>query len=397
MTILRDATVLVPRDAPCGPTRAPPRPHAHPREVDDVSTDPPGGLAPPSSLLVLQERIDTALERALEPALEELVGLSPRLAPIAEELREVTASGKRIRPALLLLGFQAADGVALEPVEGPALALELLHTCALLHDDVIDRAATRRGRPTTHRAFAEQHRSAGWSGDAGGFGEAMAILIGDLAFVYADRFFLDATVPAAPLLQAFRRFTTLREEVMAGQTLDVHAATSGDADRDAVLTIATLKSGRYSVARPLEIGALLAGAPPDLVAGLGAFGDPLGRAFQIRDDLLGVFGDARTTGKSTASDLAEGKRTLLIAEAMARLDEHGRAALLQDLGDPDLDDVRADRLRELIEACGARAATERYVEVAVADARRVLTDLDVPARVREQLGAVATYLGERHT
>ena len=223
----------------------------------------------------------------------------------------------------------------------------------------------------------------------------MAILIGDLAFVYADRFFLDAAIPETPLLQAFRRFTTLREEVMAGQTLDVHAATSGMADRDAALTIATLKSGRYSVARPLEIGALLAGAPTEVVDGLGAFGDPLGRAFQIRDDLLGVFGDARTLGKSTASDLAEGKRTLLIAEALARLDEAGRTALLQDLGDPDLDDARADRLRELIESCGARAATEHYVEAAVADARRVLAELDVPGPVREQLAAVATYLGER--
>ena len=374
-------------------------PHAtparQPDEADHVSTDPQGGLTPPTSLLILQERIDRALARELEPALEELVGLSPDLASIAHELRDVTASGKRIRPALLLLGFQAAGGVTLEPVEGPALALELLHTCALLHDDVIDRAATRRGRPTTHETFAAQHRAAGWSGDATGFGEAMAILIGDLAFVYADRFFLDAAIPETPLLQAFRRFTTLREEVMAGQTLDVHAATSGMADRDAALTIATLKSGRYSVARPLEIGALLAGAPTEVVDGLGAFGDPLGRAFQIRDDLLGVFGDARTLGKSTASDLAEGKRTLLIAEALARLDEAGRTALLQDLGDPDLDDARADRLRELIESCGARAATEHYVEAAVADARRVLADLDVPAPVREQLAAVATYLGER--
>lgn len=354
-------------------------------------------LDPPAGLLVLQERIDAALERALEPALEELVGMSGQLVPVADELRGATASGKRIRPALLLLGFQAAGGGSLEPVEGPALALELLHTCALLHDDVIDRAATRRGRPTTHRIFTERHRSSGWSGAAEDFGEAMAILIGDLAFVYADRFFLDATVPETPLLRAFRRFTTLREEVMAGQTLDVHAATSGATDRDAALTIATLKSGRYSVARPLEIGALLAGAPADLVAGLGAFGDPLGRAFQIRDDLLGVFGDARTTGKSTASDLAEGKRTLLIAEALARLDEDGRAELVRDLGDPDLDDVRAGGLRELIEDCGARAATERYVEAAVADARRVLTDLEVPAPVGRQLAEVATYLGERQT
>jgi geranylgeranyl diphosphate synthase type I len=275
--------------------------------------------ATPAELRVLQARIDQALERELHRVLDRLLKLSPLLAPIADELRSFTASGKRVRPALLLLGFNAAGGVKLDSVEGPALALELLHTCALLHDDVIDRAATRRGRPTVHETFADRHRKAGWSGDAHAFGEAMAILVGDLAFVYADEMFLQATVPSASLLDAFRRFTTLREEVMAGQTLDVHAATSGSTDRLAALTVATLKSGRYSVARPLEIGALLAGATAELVDGLGAFGDPLGRAFQVRDDLLGVFGDDATTGKSTASDLAEGKRTLLIAEAVAGL------------------------------------------------------------------------------
>jgi geranylgeranyl diphosphate synthase type I len=223
----------------------------------------------------------------------------------------------------------------------------------------------------------------------------MAILVGDLAFVYADEMFLQATVPSASLLDAFRRFTTLREEVMAGQTLDVHAATSGSTDRLAALTVATLKSGRYSVARPLEIGALLAGATAELVDGLGAFGDPLGRAFQVRDDLLGVFGDDATTGKSTASDLAEGKRTLLIAEAVAGLDASDRRELLAGLGDPTLDAARTDRLRELIELSGARAATESYIEVAVADARQVLDHLDIPAGVRTQLAQVASYLGDR--
>lgn len=351
--------------------------------------------APPAEFAELKDRIDAAIARALEAPLARLTGRSGILGPVADELAGFTAEGKRLRPALLLLGFRAAGGVDLDAVLGPALALELLHTCALMHDDVIDRAETRRGRPTVHVSFAEQHRDAGWHGSPDAYGEAMAILIGDLAFVQADELFLDAAVPNAALLSAFRRFTALREEVMVGQTLDLHAATAGTTDREVALTIATLKSGRYSVARPLEVGALLAGAPERLVDGLGRFGDPLGRAFQVRDDLLGVFGDADEMGKSTASDLAEGKRTLLIAEAYAHADEDGRDLLDRHLGDPALTDEEAARLRDLIEACGARDATERFVTTSIGEARRSLAALDVAEDVRDTLDRIAVWVGGR--
>jgi geranylgeranyl diphosphate synthase, type I len=337
------------------------------------------------------------MSRALEAPLARLKDRSGILGPVADELAAFTAEGKRLRPALLLLGFRAAGGTDLDAVDGPALALELLHTCALMHDDVIDRAATRRGRPTVHVSFAERHRAAGWRGSSAAYGEAMAILIGDLAFVQADELFLEAVVPNAALLSAFRRFTALREEVMVGQTLDLHAATAGTTDREVALTIATLKSGRYSVARPLEVGALLAGAPERIVEGLGRFGDPLGRAFQVRDDLLGVFGDADEMGKSTASDLAEGKRTLLVAEAYARTDDDGRAVLDRHLGDPALTGDAAARLRDLIEDCGARDAAERFVTDSIEMSRRSLADLDLPGDVQDTLDGIAVWVGGRST
>jgi geranylgeranyl diphosphate synthase, type I len=353
--------------------------------------------APPPVLSTLRAEIDASLTTALDELLPRLAATHPALAAVTDELRAYVAGGKRVRPALLLLGFEAAGGEERRAVHGPALSLELLHTCALAHDDVIDRAATRRGRPTIHHAFAARHRTARWAGDADAYGEAVAILLGDLAFVQADELFLRADVPAEALLAGLARFTVLREEVMAGQYLDLHAATSRTTDRDLALTVATLKSGRYSVARPLEIGASLAGADDELVEGLGRFGDPLGRAFQVRDDLLGVFGTEADTGKSAASDLAEGKRTLLIAEAMARLDGAERARLEAGLGDPDLDDARAADLRELLEACGARGATERYVRDAVAEADAVLGELELPSAVATALADLARYLGERTT
>ncbi|MEX1162790.1 MAG: polyprenyl synthetase family protein [Nitriliruptor sp.] len=339
--------------------------------------------------------IDAALEEQLAVVLPRLTGLHPSLGPVSDHLATFIAGGKRVRPTLLLLGYAAGGGADRGDVLGPALALELLHTCALLHDDVIDRAATRRGRPTVHHAVAAEHRAAGWGGDALAYGEAVAILLGDLAFVQADELFLSAAVPTEALLAGLRRFTVLREEVMAGQYLDLHAATARITDRDLALTIATLKSGRYSVSRPLEIGALLAGGAPELIDGLGEVGDPLGRAFQLRDDLLGVFGEEATTGKSADSDLAEGKRTLLIAEAADRLGAADRARLEAGLGDPDLAPDEAAVLRGLLESFGARAATEAEVARSVDEALAALDRLDLPPAVADELTAVARQLGDR--
>ena len=343
----------------------------------------------------LRERVDRELAAYLDRALPRLTALHGALEPLAAELRAfVLGGGKRIRPSLLLVGHRAAGGDT-DDVVGPALALELLHTCALLHDDIIDAAPTRRGRPTTHRIFAGRHRDAGWSGDAGQYGEAVAILLGDLAFVQADELFLEATVPAERLLAGMRTFCVLREEVMAGQYLDLHAAASRTTSAEVALAVATMKSARYSVARPLQLGAILAGAPTELVDGLGRVGEPLGRAFQVRDDLLGVFGSEAETGKSAASDLAEGKRTLLVAETARRLGDAERSELEAALGDPALDEPTAERVRQLMVESGGRAAAEAYVEGAVADALRELDGLSLADGSAGTLRALARFLGDR--
>ncbi len=351
----------------------------------------------PPALRELQARIDIALERELAGPLDRLAASSPVMEAPAAALRDFLHDGKRLRPVLLLLGFQAGGGTALDSVEGPALALELLHTFALLHDDVIDRAPTRRGRPTVHTRFAQRHQDAGWTGDAHAYGEAMAILLGDVAFVYADELFLRATVPNGPLLTAFRRFTELREEVMIGQTLDLHAAASRETSRDLALTVATLKSGRYSVTRPLEVGASLAGGSEELIAGLRAYGDPVGLAFQLRDDHLGVFGEPAETGKSRTSDLAEGKRTLLIAETYERTDDEGRALLDRCLGDPGLSEDDAAAVRRTIETCGAMEAVETRLAEGIQRALAALRELALPDHTHETLAGIASWVGQRRS
>ena len=351
---------------------------------------------PPAEMTALRGAVDAALADYLDRSLPRLVALHPSLAPLADELRAfVVEGGKRIRPSLLLLGYRAAGGSELDAVMGPALALELLHTCALLHDDIIDAAPTRRGRETAHLRFAREHRAHDWAGDADAFGAAVAILLGDLAFVQADELFLEATVAPERLLDGLRRFTVLREEVMAGQYIDLYAATARETSREMALAVATYKSGRYSVARPLEIGAALGGGDDRLIAGLAEVGGPLGRAFQVRDDLLGVFGDEGETGKSVAGDLVEGKRTLLVAETASRLSGADRERFEALLGAADLDEDGAATLRGMMRDSGGYDATVAYVDDAVATSLAALERLELEPGVAAALAGMATFIRDR--
>ncbi len=353
-------------------------------------------MAVPLDLATLRAHVDDALLRYVDIAEPRVVGMDARLAePLAELRAFVTGGGKRLRPTSAILGYAAAGGDDLDAVLGPALALELLHTCALLHDDIIDDAPTRRGRPTSHAHFASVHADAGWDGASAAYGAAVAILLGDLAFVQADELFFSSTTTPEVALAGFGVFTTLREEVMAGQYLDLQHATTRGRDAETAMRIASLKSGRYSIARPLQLGAVLAGGDDELCTGLLRFGDPLGRAFQLRDDLLGVFGDEETTGKSAASDLVEGKRTYLVAATLERLDP-GEAVLFESLlGRPDLDPDGAEELREMMRSSGGLEATRDRIETERLQATAALDELVIPEEARSALHELAEFIVRR--
>lgn len=339
----------------------------------------------PPEVAPLAARIDDELREVLDEARDRLVGLHGDAAPLAEELRRfVLRGGKRLRPLFVLLGHRAGGAPDDAAAVGPALAVEMLHTCALVHDDLIDGAATRRGGPAVHVAL-----DAG-RGD-GRFGAAAAILLGDLAHVMADGLFFATSAPPARLRAAFRIFTTMREEVTVGQYLDVHAASRRVASADVSLAIARLKSARYSVARPLELGATLAG-DDQVAAGLAAAGLPLGEAFQLRDDILGVFGAADETGKPTDSDLAEGKRTLLVANTLERLTGAGRARFERLLGKRDLSADEAAEVRRLMRDSGGLEATRRHADGLVDEAMEALRRVELAPPVRTALESLAGYL-----
>lgn len=284
----------------------------------------------------------------------------------------VLNGGKRVRPAFAYWGWRAvveetADGDA--PSDAAVLplfaALELLHGCALIHDDVIDDSGTRRGMPTIHVRFADLHRSNDWGGSSEKFGMSAAILLGDLSLVWADDLVatLDLSDDARRRVQ--RIWSDIRTEVLGGQYLDIVVESSGAPTIESAMQVATYKTASYTVARPLQLGAAAAADRPDVQALFHGIGNDLGVAFQLRDDLLGVFGDPAVTGKPSGDDLRSGKRTVLLAEAVERAAATDPAAerLLRSSIGTDLSDAQVRELCAVIDAVGAHAAVEDRIRM----------------------------------
>ncbi|MFC4123527.1 polyprenyl synthetase family protein [Nocardia rhizosphaerae] len=291
--------------------------------------------------------------------------LGPVFVDASEALEQfVLRGGKRSRPGFAWTGWLAAGGDPAGPDARAVLtacaALELVQACALVHDDIIDSSRTRRGFPTVHVDFADRHGAAGWPGDGAEYGRAVAILIGDLALAWADDLVHEAGLAPAALARFAPVWARMRTEVLGGQLLDINGEAGGDESVDAALRINRYKTAAYTIERPLHLGAALAGADEALIAALRTYGTDVGIAFQLRDDQLGVFGDPAVTGKPSGDDLREGKRTVLIAEALRRADPESAALIRTGLG-TDLDDAGVDRMRALLVELGAVDEVERRI------------------------------------
>jgi geranylgeranyl diphosphate synthase type I len=309
------------------------------------------------------QRIQAVLDEFLADQAARLAPLGPDATRLLEEARTSVRGGKRLRAAFCWWGFRAmAEDVPDEKALLRACAaLELLHASALVHDDYMDASATRRGRPATHVAFHTEHEAAGWTGDPGQYGAAAAILLGDLLLTWADELLRRCGLPLDRVSAALDVFDLCRTEVIAGQFLDVSVQARGRADVEQAMTVLRYKSAKYSVERPLHVGAALAGADESVLAELTAFGLPLGEAFQLRDDQLGVFGDPGTTGKPAGDDLAEGKRTVLVALALDGAPAEAAATLDAALGTR-LTTEQVEHLRAVIVESGAQRRVEGVID-----------------------------------
>jgi geranylgeranyl diphosphate synthase type I len=309
----------------------------------------------------LRTRVSAALRAHLHRQRGRLALVGPELSPVADALSDFLDGGKRLRPAFAYWGYRAAGGSDSEELVQAVGALELVQACALIHDDVMDGSDTRRGKPAVHRRFATLHGAEGWGGSADGFGTAAAILLGDTCLIWADEMLDRSGLTSDALERARPVWDEMRTEIMAGQYLDVLAQAQGGHSVERSMRVVRYKAAKYTVERPLHLGAALAGAPATLFEALSRYGLPLGEAFQLRDDVLGVFGDPEETGKPAGDDLREGKRTVLLAYAAERADAAQGALLDRYLGDPELDSEGVEALRGVLVETGALARTEERI------------------------------------
>ena len=344
----------------------------------------------PASLTPFAGRVEQRIDALLTAELTRWRDVNPALeAPLDELRRFVAGGGKRLRPAFCWCAYVGAGG---DPNDEMAIdvaaALELVHTFALVHDDVMDGSETRRSRDAVHRHFRVEHDRMVWRGDARRFGEGMAILVGDFAIVYADLLMRSAPVDARDV------YDELRIELCVGQSLDLIGTAAASTEPALAHCIATFKSGKYTVERPLHLGAALAGRAEELAPALSEIGLPLGRAFQLRDDVLGAFGDAEVTGKPVGDDLREGKPTPLVATAYGRASAADRV-LLGRLGAQDLGAGDVAAIQDVFRRTGALDEVESEIATLVEQARAALADAPITDDARAWLDELAMYVAWR--
>ncbi|GII90248.1 polyprenyl synthetase family protein [Sinosporangium siamense] len=348
-----------------------------------------------STLVELRAGVDHSLREFLNRQRPQFG--SPDLAPLLSAAEDFLAGGKRLRPAFCYWGWRGAGGADCPELITAAASMELLQASALVHDDVMDASDMRRGMLSAHRRFQRLHEKAGWHGSSEQFGEGAAILLGNTMLIWSGEMWRTSGLPEEALAAAQPVHDHMRTELMCGQYLDLLEQAHGEGTFESALRVALHKSGKYSVEQPLRLGLVLAARAqePWIDEVCVNFGQKVGIAFQLRDDVLGVFGDPAETGKPAGDDLREGKRTMLIARTLAAATAAQAEVVRKLLGDPALDAEGVLALREIIVSTGALADCEdmisRYLDEALtslaaspitAEARSALADLAVAATSR---------------
>jgi geranylgeranyl diphosphate synthase, type I len=365
----------------------------------------------------LVDLVHARLGRFLDDRQTHLDSVADELSVFVDAARDLLAGGKRFRALFAYWGWQAVAGASrpddllatldehpdMDAIIDVAAALEVFQGAALVHDDIMDNSDTRRGKPSAHRRFEAEHRDHEWSGSASVYGSSTALLLGDLLLGWSDELLddglsrLDDIAARRAARDEFRR---MRTEVMLGQYLDIYEEVAWrDADEREQLPrahrVVTYKSAKYSIESPLALGALMAGGTDEQVTALREFGLPLGVAFQLRDDLLGVFGDPSVTGKPAGDDLREGKRTVIIALARAGLPPGPRALIDELLGDPDLTAHQVSTLQATIRDSGAVDTVESIIARSVSDAVAALENAAISRSAAHELIGLADMVTRR--
>ena len=343
-----------------------------------------------------KDEVDFQMNIFLDKKIEEAREISEEATILVDEVKRfVFAGGKRVRPAFLYSGYIAAGGKAHAAVTLASLCVEFLHTFALIHDDIIDRSDTRRGKPTSHKAFENIHKSKKYLGDREHFGLSSAILAGDLAFTFAEEILTSSPFPQERLRRARYFFDQMKFQVITGEYLDVLGSYKKRLTEEEVLNILEYKTAKYTVERPLQIGAMLAGAEVAILESFTAYGIPLGQAFQLQDDILGIFGDAEKIGKPVGADIREGKKTVLIAKTYEWASKKEEQLLDRVVGNWAATDKDLSRVKEIIYSVGAYGYAIKLSHRLIDQAKTAIDKDKYAGEGKEYLLVAADYLLNR--
>ncbi|GAA2966465.1 polyprenyl synthetase family protein [Streptomyces enissocaesilis] len=340
----------------------------------------------------LKKRVDQVIDEFVTAEAQALADIDACLAMVAEQLHAATEHGKRFRAAFCYWGWRGSGQPDSEALVRAASAIELVHAAAVVHDDLIDRSRTRHGRPTAHIALREAltDRTRPKAG-----ARALAMLTGNLLMSLAGQLFTTCGLPGAYLSRARPLWGVLARELVAGECLEI-LRTGAEPDAGASVKVIRYKTAKYTVEHPLHIGGLLAGAPPRLLEAYSGYGLPLGEAFQLRDDLLGLFGDPARTGKNPADDLTGNRPTALMAHTLQSATPGERRELHYLLGQGNPSEQQVERVREIARRTGAVTRVEDMIITRLREAREILADADLTAEAHHALSGLAAFATARH-
>ena len=338
--------------------------------------------------LEIRPRIQECLDEFIKEQRPILNEVSLSLDPLADYAHEFLSGGKRLRAAFCYWGYIGAGGKDSKEIICASTALELLQACALVHDDVMDASDTRRGKPSIHKRFETMHEESKWLGDKKQFGSGGAILLGDLLLSWADEMLINSGLPANDLFRGKKIYDLMRTELMAGQYLDIFEQARGGGSIENALNVIRYKSAKYTIERPLHLGGALASDNKQILQAYTDYGLPLGEAFQLRDDVLGVFGDPSETGKPAGDDLREGKRTVLIEMTFQKATDSQKKELNKFFG-KELDDHGVASLREVVTVTGALTEVETMISTLLNQSQKALTEANITIQAKEAFSELA--------
>lgn len=309
--------------------------------------------------------------------------------------KTILAGGKRVRPVMMYWGYHAAGGTNRAEILRTSISIELIHAFLLMHDDIIDRDDLRHGKRTIHAKYRDYYRQFFFGKDADHFGQSIAIIAGDFVYSLGNQVLFSSQFESVSIVRALNKLQEIVGLTCVGEIQDVYMEYSKKVTKKSILQMYENKTARYTFDGPLKLGAILAGANDGFCMEIEKFSIPVGIAFQIRDDILGIYGDAKKTGKPVGSDVAEGKRTLLVELALEKANCEDKKKILRLLGNQNISQSDIEQFQHIIRETGALAEIEMYMQELIAKGQSALNDMDITPEAREFLSALAKYLNGR--